>query len=60
VQKLDSRYGSQEIPPPPGWGGYRLRPETMEFWQGRENRLHDRLRYSRQSDGRWFIERLAP
>lgn len=60
IQKLESRYAGQEIPPPPGWGGYRLRPETIEFWQGRENRLHDRLRYSRKANGRWGMERLAP
>jgi pyridoxamine-phosphate oxidase len=60
IQKLASRFADQQIPPPPGWGGYRLRPETIEFWQGRENRLHDRLRYSRKSNGRWRMERLAP
>jgi pyridoxamine 5'-phosphate oxidase len=60
VQKLESRYDGQDIPPPPGWGGFRLRPETIEFWQGRENRLHDRLRYSRKPSGGWMMERLAP
>jgi pyridoxamine 5'-phosphate oxidase len=60
VEKLESRYAGESIPPPPGWGGYRLRPDAMEFWQGRENRLHDRLRYSRMPGGRWRIERLAP
>ena len=49
-----------EVPRPPFWGGYRLRPATLEFWQGHENRLHDRLRYTLTSDGRWQIERLAP
>ena len=48
------------VPRPPHWGGYRVRPVEIEFWQGRENRLHDRLRYSLQSDGSWLIERLAP
>jgi pyridoxamine 5'-phosphate oxidase len=48
-----------EIPPPDNWGGLRVVPETVEFWQGRENRLHDRLRYRRADDG-WVIERLAP
>ncbi len=45
---------------PPHWGGYRLEPHTWEFWQGRRSRLHDRLRYRRQDDGRWLRERLAP
>jgi pyridoxamine 5'-phosphate oxidase len=48
-----------EIPVPEAWGGYCVRPERMEFWQGRSNRLHDRLRYVRQ-DGGWRVERLAP
>ena len=48
------------VPRPPHWGGYRVKPEVIEFWQGQENRLHDRLRYSRQDDGGWLIERLAP
>ena len=47
-------------PRPPHWGGYRLRPDSWEFWQGRKSRLHDRLRYSQQSDGQWLRERLAP
>lgn len=48
------------VPRPPHWGGYRLRPDVIEFWQGRENRLHDRLRYTLQNDGSWIIERLGP
>ena len=48
------------VPRPPHWGGYRVKPATIEFWQGRDNRLHDRLRYSLQADGSWLIERLAP
>jgi len=48
-----------EIPRPPAWGGFRLAPETYEFWQHRANRLHDRLRYRRE-DGDWVLERLAP
>jgi pyridoxamine 5'-phosphate oxidase len=48
------------VPRPPHWGGYRVRPEVIEFWQGQENRLHDRLRYTLQQDGSWIIERLAP
>ena len=51
---------SDDIPRPPQWGGYRLIPEAIEFWQGREDRLHDRLCYRRARDGRWRIERLAP
>jgi pyridoxamine 5'-phosphate oxidase len=49
----------EEIPPPPHWGGLRVRPETVEFWQGRSNRMHDRLRYRRDHDA-WIVERLAP
>jgi len=48
-----------EVPMPDFWGGYRLVPETMEFWQGRLNRLHDRLRY-RRDGSRWLVERLSP
>jgi pyridoxamine 5'-phosphate oxidase len=56
---LQAQYG-EEIPLPPFWGGYRLTPRAFEFWQGRPNRLHDRLRYTRDADRRWSIERLAP
>ncbi|MGB2748777.1 MAG: pyridoxine 5'-phosphate oxidase C-terminal domain-containing protein, partial [Thiofilum sp.] len=45
---------------PDHWGGYRLKPDTWEFWQGRPSRLHDRLRYSKPADGAWLRERLAP
>src|SRR5207249_1067626 len=48
------------VPVPPHWGGYRLKPDMFEFWQGRPNRLHDRFRYTRKSDCGWLIERLAP
>lgn len=48
------------VPRPPHWGGYRVKPRVIEFWQGQENRLHDRLRYTLQDDGSWLIERLAP
>ncbi|RKN41691.1 pyridoxamine 5'-phosphate oxidase [Streptomyces hoynatensis] len=48
-----------DVPAPPQWGGYRVVPETVEFWQGRENRLHDRLRYVREGAG-WAVERLCP
>jgi pyridoxamine 5'-phosphate oxidase len=59
-QELKIRYQKQEIPRPSQWGGYRVRPITIEFWQGRPNRLHDRLQYSLQENGGWTIERLAP
>jgi pyridoxamine 5'-phosphate oxidase len=52
-------YQGREVPAPPGWGGFRVSVELAEFWQGRENRLHDRLRY-RLVDGDWIVERLAP
>ena len=55
---LSERYG-EAVPRPPHWGGYRIQPEVIEFWQGRDNRLHDRLRY-RLQDGTWVIERLGP
>ena len=60
VGELEARYREQEPPLPDNWGGFRVRPETFEFWQNREDRLHDRLRYTRQSDGTWRIDRLAP
>ena len=53
------RFGDGEVPRPPFWGGYRLVPAVVEFWHGRESRLHDRLRYARTPEG-WRIERLAP
>lgn len=53
------KFGDETIPRPPFWGGYRLSPQRVEFWQGRSNRLHDRLCY-RKADGQWIIERLAP
>jgi pyridoxamine 5'-phosphate oxidase len=49
-----------DAPLPPNWGGYVLKPERIEFWQGRLNRLHDRFRYTRQPDGSWKLDRLAP
>ena len=60
MAEMTERFGDKRIPLPPHWGGYRLKPDTMEFWQGRPNRLHDRFRYSRQTDGSWLIARRAP
>lgn len=54
------RFAGQEVPLPPFWGGYRVLPQTIEFWQGRPSRLHDRLRYFKQPDGSWKLERLSP
>jgi pyridoxamine 5'-phosphate oxidase len=54
------RFAGGEVPVPDFWGGYRLRPSRLEFWQGRESRLHDRLVYRRGEDGVWVIERLQP
>ncbi|MFN3939034.1 MAG: pyridoxamine 5'-phosphate oxidase [Chitinophagales bacterium] len=61
---LEERFAETEkqkdLQRPPHWGGFILEPEVMEFWQGRPNRLHDRLRYTRTEDNNWKIERLAP
>jgi pyridoxamine 5'-phosphate oxidase len=57
---LEIEYAEQEPPRPPFWGGYRLVPTAIEFWQGGPSRLHDRLRYLRQEDDIWIVERLAP
>ena len=57
------RFGDGPVPRPPHWGGYRIEPDTFEFWQGRQGRLHDRLRYRRvatRPDRPWLLERLAP
>lgn len=58
LTEAENRFVDQ-VPPPPAWGGYLLVPERIEFWQGRTNRLHDRLRYRRDGD-KWIIERLSP
>jgi len=60
VAELTGQYKFGGIPRPAYWGGFRLTPETIEFWQGRANRLHDRLRYNRQRDGNWTVDRLSP
>lgn len=57
--ELEAEHAEGEVPRPPWWGGYVLRPDMVEFWQNRPNRLHDRLRY-RRSDGEWVLERLSP
>lgn len=59
VRALEDRFAGAEVPAPPNWGGYRLAPDEVEFWQGRADRLHDRVRYRREGDA-WTIERLAP
>jgi pyridoxamine 5'-phosphate oxidase len=59
-RRLEGEYAGGDVPLPPFWGGYRVTPDVIEFWMGRENRLHDRLRYTRRPDGSWQIDRLAP
>ena len=58
--QLAEQYQNKEIPLPSEWGGYRLSPNIIEFWSGRPSRLHDRLRYTRQPDNGWRIERISP
>ncbi len=58
--ELAAEYQGLTVPLPPFWGGYRVAPESIEFWQGRKSRLHDRLLYTRQADGSWSRSRLAP
>jgi pyridoxamine 5'-phosphate oxidase len=60
MAEMTERFGDKPIPLPPHWGGYCVKPELIEFWQGRPNRLHDRFRYTQKADGSWLIERLAP
>ena len=58
--KYGKKFEDKKIPRPPHWGGYRVQPQVVEFWQGRENRLHDRILYSLQKNRQWKIQRLAP
>lgn len=58
--KIKARFRKGEVPLPDFWGGYRVRPASIEFWQGQTSRLHDRFLYTRQADASWTIERLAP
>jgi pyridoxamine 5'-phosphate oxidase len=60
LAELEDRFADQDVPRPDMWGGFRLAPSAMEFWQGREHRLHDRIHYTLRDDGRWTMERLAP
>lgn len=59
-RRAEIRFAGEDVPRPSYWGGYRLMPVSLEFWQGRRDRLHDRLRYNSLGNGRWQVERLAP
>ena len=60
LAEVTTQYEGADVPLPSHWGGYRVRPRSIEFWQGRTNRLHDRFRYTREGEGSWRIERLSP
>ena len=60
LRELEAEYAEKDIPRPANWGGFRVVPTTLEFWQGRANRLHDRLRFRRDGTGPWIVERLSP
>jgi pyridoxamine 5'-phosphate oxidase len=61
LREVEARFGDGDVALPPHWGGYRVVPDAIEFWQGRESRLHDRIRYVREGGGKgWRIERLSP
>ena len=59
-EALAEQYEGQDVPCPSHWGGYRVRPRSIEFWQGQRSRMHDRLLYTKQDDGTWSLQRLAP
>lgn len=60
MKELEEKYKDGNVPLPPYWGGYRLAPDEIEFWQNRPGRLHDRFLYTKQQDGTWLLERLSP
>ena len=60
LSEIEARFSDGVVPLPPFWGGFRVKPARIEFWQGRRDRLHDRFEYTPQADGTWSIERLAP
>ncbi len=60
LMEVESKFSGSDVPLPPFWGGYRVIPQSIEFWNGRPNRLHDRFLYTRQQDESWGIERLSP
>jgi pyridoxamine 5'-phosphate oxidase len=60
LEQLKEEYENKDVPRPPHWGGFRVIPDEIEFWQGRPNRLHDRLLYRRGENGSWIIQRLSP
>lgn len=60
LEEMKQRFADGPVPLPPHWGGFRVKPQRIEFWQGRPDRLHDRFRYTLQKNGSWSVERLAP
>jgi pyridoxamine 5'-phosphate oxidase len=60
VESMKEKYANKDVPLPPFWGGYRVKPQTFEFWQARDSRLHDRFIYRKDEAGQWFSQRLAP